>query len=430
MISREKIERFQPELAALYRRQEQISYRELRGAADELDCYSCHSLPHIEEVMEQCDALFHDLAPWLRAAVPGADPDWMYAHLMLGAKYHDVGMSGTDAQFALLGAVDDLQIWLGGRPLSPSRFQQRCDAVCRMAAEAGIDSRALRDFAYWCARSDAQERLPRLRRALTDAHDDIKREMRVRHALISGRYVLSHMEELRAAYREGVNWPCVALLAAMHSDMSAVCTRVAWAGEDAARLREYAVELLAPWIGEERARRYAEGGVLERIVPLAAVLRLADTRRDGARLRALDGQPLRCGLSGRGDVLLRKGEGGAARQIPVQLAFEILAAEASTRFGPVRATNLGGGRWRIEHEITLVHAENPELRRMFVSRRLASYAGELRTGAMAAELGFEHVLAIRLEGCGAEERGRILAAWNEVGIDGVAAIRDGREGEA
>ena len=106
MIPADKLFSFSPEEDAQYTLQLSLQLNRLLGAPDLLDLYSCHSQPHVLEVMEQCSMLLDALLPWLQEKIPGTSRAWMHDHLLLSAKLHDIGMCGTASLRTLLKATD------------------------------------------------------------------------------------------------------------------------------------------------------------------------------------------------------------------------------------------------------------------------------------------------------------------------------------
>lgn len=412
MPSYERIFTFTKHEEETYQLQTRITCHELRDASDELDCYSCHSQPHIWEVMRECTLLYRALMPWIQKELPNVDTQWMYEHLLLGAKFHDIGMAGTEKQRALLDAVDELRLWLEGNVASSKAHMCKCEGLCRLAEEAGFTSYALRSFLYWYSRTDALRRQKELCYALDECHDDIKRAIRENHARVSGEYIFEHLDELRMNYGEHIDFSAVALIAAMHSNMERYCGRVALAGEDIERLNDFSREFLSAWLDISAIERFFRGDRMKRIVVLATLLRLADTRRNGKLLQSLDGKRIHCRVTASGDVLLYKDNRGSQEQIAVAKAYEILVAEACSTFGDVRMFSMTDGRWRVEHEISLEHANHAEIQRLFLGSRMQSYFREINTGSLAPDFGFLHVIRLHLQGCAPDECVKIIEDWN------------------
>ena len=66
MISNEKLYTFTPGENEQYNLQMTLQNSRVLGAQDALDLYSCHSQPHVLEVMEQCALLLEAFLPWLQ----------------------------------------------------------------------------------------------------------------------------------------------------------------------------------------------------------------------------------------------------------------------------------------------------------------------------------------------------------------------------
>lgn len=398
MIPRARLLAFTPEEDAQYTRQITLQQHRLMTAPDALDLYSCHSQPHVLEVMEQCELLLSALSPWLRSCLPGTPPQWMYDHLLLAAKLHDVGMCGTEAHRALLEAADRLFTLLsapGGAPAA--LLAPYLCALLTQGQTAGLTTRAWRDVRCWA--EDAPRHRPQLLHALSEYHEEVKQAIRRQHAENSGRFILTHADALAAHYGAEVDLLTVAALAALHSGSSLPDACIVPEGPDHERIRQYVHALVSEYRGKAEADRITGDGPFRRVVMLSALLRLADTRRSGSRLMSMDQTRLLCEVDATGQIGLYRLNGSLREAIPMRAAFEILASEALTEFGAVRAYPVSDGTWHICHEITLRNAGSPEIRNLFARSRLRTYAEELDTGALVCRLGFTHEIRLHMEGC-------------------------------
>ena len=232
---------------------------------------------------------------------------------------------------------------------------------------------------------------------LAEYHEQIKQAIRKQHAANSGRYILAHADELSACYGADIDIPTVAALAALHSSSSMDQTDVVPDGADYDFIRDHIHCMVREELSAAQADRVTRDEHFRHIVHLAALLRLSDTRRSGSRLTNMDQSRLVCEVTG-GQVRLYKEKDGLREAIPHRTAFDILASEALTEFGPVTAHPVSDGTWHIRHEMTLRHADLPDMQRIFASSRLKSYAEEIDTGALVYRLGYSHEIFLHLEG--------------------------------
>lgn len=407
MISRQLLYEFAPWEAEAYDRQRIYAGYRLTASADRLDAYSDHSFRHVTEVMENCEMLFSVLRPWLKTRFGGAEPEAMLDELMVAAKLHDVRMGGDDAEFRLLGEIDDLCHRLAGEN-DWSDLPERVDRLIGAANDAAIFPESEHIFRALAAarRSPVAGLWADARAALSDFHDRVKDSIRRRHAPAGGKWVIDRAERVRGRYGEGLNLSAVALLIALHSTSSTHCTVVA-ADDPSARavIRDF-VDAILP---DEEQEGALEDGFIRRLTAMAAVLRLADTRRDGPRLHTLGGFPIEPAFDGV-CWTARVVKPGGVEEIPERLAHEILLSEACTRFGEVTLADFDG--WVLGHAMTLDHWSDPGVCDAFARRRLPSYLSEIRTGELG---GMENCIIVTLPGASARDRSRIGARFGELG---------------
>ena len=411
MIPHWKMYTFTPQEAAEYDLQGELRQYRVLGAPDMLDLYSNHSQDHVREVMEQCDVLLTGFADWLAVNLPGTDPDWMHDHLLLAAKLHDIGMCGTEPLRQVLQATDSLHSLVTAGGENPSRAMASSLRDLRSAQD---DPRLGLPSTGDIHRMLMDPGTPRdtLLSALADYHEQIKRAIRRQHAENSGRWVLSHLEELRAHYGPSVDFVTVGALAALHSSSSLEDACIVLQGEDGERVRHHLRQLITQEVSAEEAARITTGEAFRRVVYLSALLRLADTRRQGSRLTAMDGARLVCRIVN-GHLRLYREQGGIREEIPLRMSYEILASEAMTGFGPVTAFPNADGTWHIRHEMTLHHAEIPAVGDLFARSRLKTYAGEIDTAMLNYPLGCSHEIFLHMEGVGPIAAGQIVKNWRE-----------------
>lgn len=398
MIPHETLFTFSPEEEAQYTLQVTLQQRQLLSAPDALDSYSCHSQPHVLEVMEQCHLLLDAFMPWLRTQLPGVSADWMRDQLLLAAKLHDIGMCGTESLRALLLATDRLYTLLSASGPQPQELiAPYLHTVLAEAEASRLTNRTWRDIRRWS--EDVPKNEARLLRALLEYHEDVKSAIRKRHAENSGRFILSHLDALSERYGPSADLLSVAALAALHSSSSMADACIVPDGEHVDSIRRHIRTMVAQERSEPEADRITQEEPFRCVIALAALLRLADTRRSGSRLCSMDQTPIVCQVAPDGAIRLYKRSHGVPEPIPGRIAHTILASEALTEFGSVSALPVSDGTWHIRHEITLRCAGFPEIRDLFARSRLQSYAEEIDTGALVYRLGFTHEILLHLEGC-------------------------------
>ena len=398
MIPHDTLFTFSPEEDAQYSLQPALQQQQLLTAPDALDNYSCHSQPHVLEVMEQCSMLLEAFMPWLKTQLPGVSPQWMHDHLLLAAKLHDIGMCGTASMRALLLATDRLYTLLaspGSEP--PELIAPYLHTILTEAEASGLTNRTWRDVRYWA--EDVPRYETRLLHALLEYHEDVKSAIRKRHAYVSGQFILSHMDALAARYGDSTDLLTVAALAALHSSSSLADASIVPDGRHNDNIRRHIHSLVADARCTDEADRITAEEPFRRVIALAALLRLADARRSGSRLCNMDQSRLICEVSAEGKASLYRLSDGVPEPVPSRIAHEILVSEALTEFGSVSALPVSDGTWHIRHEITVRHAGFPELRDLFARSRLKTYAEEIDTGALVYRLGFTHEIMLHLEGC-------------------------------
>ena len=387
----------------MYLMQRELSGHQIPRAEDSLDYYSDHGLFHVEEVMEQCTLLLQAMAPWLGRILENRDSRWAGTHLLLGAKLHDIGMCGTEAMRTLLAKTDGAYTALSGGVLSPVAFSAFGEMLDQ-ARSSGFSCRALRDLSYWMGHRTLQ--MGQVKEKLCQVHEEIKREIRRTHAVVSGDWILAHKDAMRARYGPKVNTFAVSLLAALHSGSFEGSRRaVLGEGWEAEAVRAFAVSLAArhgvPWPGNE-----ANDEVFRDVVRLAALLRLADTRRSGDRMHSIDGAALTLRL-GPDSLQVVRLYGSQERVIPLTQANWILGGELCTRFGNVE---LSGGRF-MTHRLILPQGRDPRVRDVFLNQRVRSYWHELTTSLFAPEFGMRHRLVVDVPGLSGMEAESIRAEW-------------------
>lgn len=397
------LRRFTAQERALYDAQRAIYTHTLTQSRDELDGYSCHSLPHIEEVMDETQNLFRALTPWLCACLPDDSPTGMLQHLLLGAKFHDVGMAGSPDMRRLLDNIDTQYQLARSGALSAARSLRALHAEMVQLAQAldmQTPSYAAAEYRAAHPGSAAQ-----LMQALARYHDEIKTQIRLRHADTSGQFILERREALAACYGDEFDWVEIALLAALHTGSADDSRLVGHTRVSKAYMLDF-------------VRRFGQRGddaVVEkkwqRILMEATLLRLADGRRSGSRMRMLDlSTPhVRRAPDNRLHLLIERD--GVLRQPQLSRSHDILLAERLVDCGSVSLAQDGDGRWQMTHELLLSHADTQDAQQLFLTRFLPTYVEELRSALLRPE-NVRHILRVRgTDAAGAPLSRDALARW-------------------
>ncbi|MGN0779731.1 MAG: hypothetical protein ACI4MJ_11315 [Aristaeellaceae bacterium] len=396
---------FTPQERRLYDMQVTIYNHHLERSRDELNGYSCHAQPHIEEVMEETDKLFMALRPWLREQLPGDDLNSIREHLLLGAKLHDIGMSGSEEMRQLLTSVDtQFSLVQSGAQGTFARYQEQYNQMQHLAQALSMKTPGYAAVTMHAHAFGVPGQTGRLKSALAAYHDEIKQQIRLRHGDTSGQYILSRRDELAAHYGSEINWVEVALLAALHTG-SADDAALAYPRVSKAYMLDF-------------VRRYGQSGDVaqvearwQRILMEASILRVADGRRSGSRLLMLNLARPVIFRSADGRLELRAEKDGITRHIPFAISHDILLAERLVELGGVALQRTADGGWLMTHELLLHHADTKDARRLFLNRRIPAYTEEL-CSALLRPNHMRHILMVRGEdGSGTRLSAQDMDSW-------------------
>lgn len=386
----------------IYDRQKLFVQYKLFSAADSLDNYSNHSCVHVSEVMGQCEAMFDCLRPWLRGKLPGEDENALLHTLMIAAKYHDIRMSPSPEELALLGCADELHAALlsGGR----CRIDSHWRAIREAAEKCGWTGRTFETIAVLCEQKALSESGKRkLRELLVALHDEIKSKIRKSHAAQGALFVLDHAEKIRARYGSAVDVPLVAALVNLHSTSSSGCREIGFEMDDLAAMTRGCIEK----VFDQRGVALPEDAKwLRKAVVLASILRLSDSRRSGCNMSSIDGLKLRCAMED-GVPSLYICENGMDRRITNLVSSDILCAECCSDFGSMALSEQDGG-WRMTHHILVRDWDCERLWKLFCERRMSGYAEEISSAALRLSGEMDHCLMVHLPG----GQGRLEELWN------------------
>jgi len=391
---------FSEKEADTYKRQTEYGYFELPEADDLLDVYSCHSEEHVLEVIRQSRSLYHELLPLLEQLAPGIDDIQMEESLLVAAKLHDISMGGSRKEIALLDAADSLQEWLRSDQLKSARELRRRSVQLKRLAE---DTRMVQGRYEKILPFLSMERLERnscecLEDTLAAYHDEIKTYIRKHHAPSGGRWIFNHAAEILERYGTELDLKIVVLLVCLHSTSSTAVDAISCAGDDnEEKTREVIREFMSPYLTRYEMEQIMETGYFRKVICLASVLRLADTRRQGKLIKTIDLKELTYRLCEDGTADLYRMMSWGPERITNRMAHSILLSECCTDFGEISVSQ-NKGRWTVKHDIRIHDAQNPEIRKLFGQWRLRSYAGEVDTGALAESRKIHHVFQIGLKG--------------------------------
>ena len=387
----ERLYTFTPEENAQYDLQTELPAYRLRESRDTLDGYSCHSQPHVLEVMDEADRLFAALEPWLAEEADMPPMPLARRQVLLAAKLHDIGMCGTPEMRAVLAAADEAHQLAEAGLMGPVREKIR--RLTELTARAGMRTPSANMLmAGWNDAYTASGR-SRLMDTLARMHDEVKDGIRRVHARTGGRYVLRHRERFEKDYGPEPDWTEIGLLVALHAGGSQ--QRVDQPEADNAT-GQYIRELLTGYAPEE-LERCMQPDALRRLYRKAAIVRLADTRRSGHRMQMLDRSKVVVEKAPDGTLRLYSEKQGVRQPMIYHMSAEILLAEVCVEFGGLRLERDADG-WLLSHDLLLKHSDVEQVRRLFAASRLETYCDELLTGLLSPASGMRHRLCIVLEG--------------------------------
>lgn len=354
-----------------YDMQRRFSDYTLFAAEDALDLYSNHAQAHVEEVMEQCMEMFASCREWLGERI--ANEGKLLPHLMVAAKYHDIGMAPSKEILEMLHIIDSMyaRALTGGRDLSVLAMD--CKRLRMLAERARVHIHAMDVIqALCCMASAGRETWKRLQDELVFCHDALKQHVRDNHARLSGLYVLDHASLIADCYDRDLDIPMVAAVAALHSTSSSQCSAI---GYEDVQARKDSERCVAELLAQRGITMPDSAQWFHAVVLLASILRLADARRSGVRLSSIDGAKLSYEIYD-GRVELYKDSGGCRERISSRRANEILLAECCSEFGGVLYEH---GEKMFIHQMEVRDWKYKPLWQAFCTYRLDGYIKEIRT---------------------------------------------------
>ena len=404
-INTEKLFAFSPEEEAEYRRQITVLCQRLPSSKDCYDTYSCHSLPHVREVMGEADRLFGAMRPWLSAYIPADRMESARLHLLLAAKLHDIGMAGTENMHLLLDEADRLYYHADGAGEKKMDVRAACGRMASLAESESMVTGTCKLILN--TMPDGSLPAGKLKQALAAFHDEIQSAIRKRHAETSGRYILKHRGELTARYGPETDMGKTALIAAHHSNS---------VPDDGGKqpfgslfTEAYCRRFLLRYGTEEESERLCVPASLEEIFALASLLRLADCRRSGSKMCMIDLSPISVDRTPGGRFVLYRLRSGVRENLAFNISLSIILSEACCDFGAVALTGDGENGWRMTHEMTLKYADDASIRELFQSNRIPSYVDELSSAMLKPSGRLTHELRVFAPGLDAAA----AAAWAE-----------------
>lgn len=381
----------------LYGLQSQVLCPDLPESENRLAYYTCHALPHIQEVMEETERLYQALQPWLQNYIPADQLEDAHRHLVLSAKLHDIGMAGTPELRELLTTVDQLY------SLTDTSLSANTGALYERLAALGKAAELETTWFHFLLHTrpdSAGMARQNIQKALCAYHDEIKKAIRDRHADTSGRYILAHRAELAAQYGDDFDWAEIALLAALHSNSAR--DYIAASAPNGRLSAEYC-HLFLDFYGDPKdAGRICQQAALLRLFAEATLIRLADARRSGTRLRLLDSSPIVIDRTPGGRFILSFIRGEVHGNIPFSDSREIVLAEACNDFGTVLFVDGEENRCQIRHRMRVKYCDSAEIRRLFRDSRIVSYISELSSAFLEPTEKLRHVFEVEAEGLEAE----------------------------
>ena len=394
-----------------YGRQKLFSRHKLFVAEDAMDLFSNHAQTHVAEVMEQCRGMYLALKGWIEERLPRCDHRVLLKHLLTAAKLHDICMGPSEEMMQCLTLADRMyeKVISGGGVAAESVLLEQA------AEKAGLSGSKRLKLIGILSRSAApgQEARKKLGDALAAFHDESKRFVRKNHAPLGALFVLDHAEAVKKSYGKETDIAMVASLVMLHSTSSGDCRVVGYDNESARSDTARCIDATLRRRGWERPQ---DERWLKTTATLAAILRLADTRRSGRRIRTIDDVKLEYRVTGDGAELYME-RNGYAERISKRQTHDILVAECCTEFGEIRAEK-NGGEWEIIHRLEVSDWQNEEIWNLFRQSRLATYIKEIMTAELSVKNGIKHRIIVRLLGGNEQRKKNIIMhkSWCEEGI--------------
>ena len=390
---------FYPDEIDAYKLQIEVLSRDLPGALDELSNYSCHSIPHIQEVMEQSDYLFRLLQNWLTKEIGFSEEELDLAriHLLLAAKFHDIGMAGTESMRQLILHVDKMYTsYAASRFVSPAMANAFNEQLSNLAEISEKE----------CSRWDKMPELyGTLCRAILGAdqnkinnndliskyHDLVKKAIRKYHGETSARWIVEHKDVLKMRYGNDLQWDLIALIAALHTGNFYHHVDDRNTRRDCQEYCEY----LCSSIGMDSSI-VINCQTFKRVQVLASILRLADQRRCGSRLLTLTGKEISVVKTYTGALKVEYVADGIKRHLHINQSNEIIVAERLNDFGRI-IVNEGNNCWNLCHEMFFYPVDDIVSEQLLVFRRIPSYVKEINDSLLGNAQMFHHVLDIKYD---------------------------------
>ena len=369
---------FSPEEKAEYEKQVKVLCQKLPDSEDRLNTYTCHSIPHVQEVMQETELLFQAMGPWIQTYIPQNRMEWARIHLILSAKLHDIGMAGTENMRSLLDLTDELYLLADKTCERKSNIREKCGLLLQLAEIENMETDQCRLIGH--SMPDGAISPTQLKKTLAGYHDEIQKRIRERHAETSGRYILAHQEELSARYGKNIDTGVIALLAALHSNSSR--DSIDPNALNSSLSKEYCGQFIRMFSTEEESKRLCSPGMLTMVFALATLLRLADARRSGSKMCMMDLAPIFVDRTPGGRFILCKDNHGVREKLPFDKSREILLAEACNDFGSVELSGDKMNGWHLVHEMKLKYASEAEIRDLFKNVRIPTYISELTSALL------------------------------------------------
>ena len=402
-----ELRHFSDEDRRAYEQQITVLCSGLPESEDQLSDYSCHSIPHIQEVMAEADKLFAALEPWMKVYLPASALPAVRRHLLMAAKYHDIGMAGTPEQRQVLETVDRLYAIADGAGFSADPIRSAQEMLARQAKTADLETGRMKSVLLW--RPNGPAALQSLKKACCQYFDEIKKTIRNRHAEISGRYILAHRQEWTDRWGDAFDWAEVALVASLHSNSAR--DYIDQAALNASLSEAYCVQFLRAYGAPEDASRLCSKTALVRVFLEATLLRLADARRSGKNLRMMDLSPITVERTPGGRYMLCQEKNGVRQPLSFDQSREILLSEACSDFGGVALTGSAQTGFHMTHVFSIRFYCDEYIRSLIRDVRVPSYISELSSALLEPTRTLDHVFQIQAEGISQEEANRWAASF-------------------
>ncbi len=395
----------------IYNLQIKILGRKLVGSDDGLSDFTCHSIPHIREVMEQCDMLFSVMQNWLIEEIGFSEEDLPSAkkHLMLAAKFHDIGMAGTKSLRDLLIHVDKMYYSYLNPSFDLKEMHSRLTAEFKRLVET-----AENDISGWDRKSKLyDDRLygrilgsdpycENMTGLISKYHDMVQKTIRASHGESSFRWIIENKKKLADRYGNDLNWEFIALLAGLHTNSFLSHTdpegKPHSCGEYCDKLCKL-MEIHPVFLEDPKEFNHFQA--------LAGILRLGDQRRSGSRARSLMQKNIQIIKKMDGKLCAAFENDGSWYYLQTKKANDIILSEQLNEFKKV-VLEKNNDCWQMTHHMIYTTYDQMDTRKILLTNRIPSYTEEILDSILTSNHKIKHVLKIQFSQPEGESCGSII----------------------